>query len=141
MHDVVHSVCPNNTVGTKEVIKAITIWAMLSMAVLAALTAVHYPTLMSTGANTWDSHGWPGGWLTRNEYKTWVDYDDGHGMHVDLHNARWYISSMGSLIVALFASAAAPAIVLLPVLIVRRSKRCQQSGGANSRPAGARGSP
>ena len=101
-------------------IKIIIAWLTMSMVMLSLLTTIHYPSFLATGANTWDSHGWPGGWLTRNEYKTWVNYGDGNGTHVDAHKVRWFISSWGSLLVAILASIAAPAAIMVPILLLRK---------------------
>jgi hypothetical protein len=123
-------------VGTDTMLKSMTIWTVLSLAVLALLTAVHYPLYMSTGASTSDQHGWPGGWLTREEYQTWVDSRDGRGLHVDVHKVHWYISSVGSMTTALVVAAEVPGTVMLPVLIMSRKKaRCQQGAAPNGGPA------
>ena len=90
-------------------------WVIGSLAVFAGLASIHYPIRMSTGANTWDSHGWPGGWLTRNELKTWVDHGDGRGMNADIHKVRWHVSSWGALTLALLVSCAAPGSVIVPM--------------------------
>jgi hypothetical protein len=122
-------------VGTDTMLKPMTIWTVLSLAVLTLLTAVHYPLYMSTGASTSDRHGWPGGWLTREEYQTWVDSGDGGGLHVDVHKVHWYISSVGSMATALVVAAVAPATIMLPGFSRSRMKvRCQQGAAPNGGP-------
>jgi hypothetical protein len=71
--------------------RVIAIWIALSLGVLAALTCVRQPFHLGTGANSYEQFGWPGGWLTRNEYKTYVSYGAA-GLQVDEHRVRWHVS-------------------------------------------------
>jgi hypothetical protein len=130
MADAPSAPCLSRSVGTDRMLKPMTIWTVLSLAVLALLTAVHYPLYMSAGASTSDRHGWPGGWLTREEYQTWVDSGDGRGLHVDVHKVHWYISSVGSMTTAIVVATVAPATIMLPVFSMSRMNARRQQGAA-----------
>ena len=65
-------------------------WFALALGVFALLASVPQHIFFATGANSYQRFGWPGGWLTRNEYKTYVSH--GGPLEVSEHSVHWYVS-------------------------------------------------
>jgi hypothetical protein len=113
---------------------------LVATVILGLFAFVDYPIYMSTGANSYHSYGWPNGWLTRNEFKTYVGKGDGPP-HIDQHWVRWYISRNGDFAIAvvcsLFGSAALQFLSHRTMTLIKKNKqkRCQPAGGAYVSPA------
>ena len=88
------------------------IWVALSLAVFAVLASVPKNIYAATGANSYTRSGWPGGWLSRDEYKTYVSRGAGPPQ-VDEYRVRSYISDWTSFACAVSVSITLPGFVLL----------------------------
>ena len=106
------------------------VWIILSLAVFAVLTSVRQSIYLGTGANSYEQFGWPGGWLTKNEYKTYVS----HGTappQVDEHRVRWYVSDWSRFAGGALIAVMVPGLVLLAVRFgFKRSAQVPTSGSS-----------
>ena len=91
------------------------IWVVLSLMAFGVLASVPQHSYLGTGANSYTRSGWPGGWLIRNEYKTYVINGAGP-TQVAEYRVHSYVSDWTSLTCAVFVSVALPSLVLLPVM-------------------------
>jgi hypothetical protein len=90
------------------------IWTALSLAVFAVLASVPQHIYAATGANSYTRSGWPGGWLSRYEYKTYVSRGAGPPQ-VDECRVHYQISDRAFLACAVSVSITLPGFVLLAV--------------------------
>ncbi len=87
------------------------LWFALSLGVFTLFASVPQHIYFATGANSYNRFGWPRGWLTRNEYKTYVS--DGGPYQVSEYRVHWYVSDWTR-----FACGALVAVTLPGVLLV-----------------------
>ncbi|MDA3872713.1 MAG: hypothetical protein PF795_01995 [Kiritimatiellae bacterium] len=97
----------------------IAIWLAATLILFGVFATRGTYGLFGTGANSWSIYGWPGGWLSRNQYQTFSTNEDGEMIQTE-YWVKWYVSDWAMLSVSVVTSVAVPALFLSPCILSRK---------------------